>query len=101
MSESWTCKLLIISFLCGRDAAQQLLDFVAEHCPSAEVAPVVIAHNGKRFDVPFLAMELKRVGIKMPANWYFLDTLYLARKLISKDVLATHDQVCSSLQASG
>jgi DNA polymerase III alpha subunit (gram-positive type) len=71
----------------------QLLDFVAQHCPSEDAAPVLIAHNGKRFDVPFLAMEFKRVGLVMPTNWYFLDTLYLARNLISKDDLPSHDQV--------
>ncbi|CAN6468576.1 unnamed protein product [Victoria cruziana] len=44
-----------------------------------------IAHNGRRFDVPFMVKEFNRCSIEIPPDWLFLDTLYLARELVKPD----------------
>ncbi|KAF3793836.1 Exonuclease [Nymphaea thermarum] len=44
-----------------------------------------IAHNGRRFDVPFMLKEFDRCSIEIPSDWLFLDTLYLARELVKPD----------------
>ncbi|KAJ8447803.1 hypothetical protein Cgig2_015166 [Carnegiea gigantea] len=41
---------------------------------------VLVAHNARRFDVPFLENEFKRCSTPIPSNWLFLDTLPLARQ---------------------
>ena len=61
------------------------MNFVDSHCTSEDSVPVLIAHNGKSFDIPFLALEFAREGFQIPANWHFLDTLLVARRAISKD----------------
>uniref|UniRef100_A0A0D9W9Q5 Exonuclease domain-containing protein n=1 Tax=Leersia perrieri TaxID=77586 RepID=A0A0D9W9Q5_9ORYZ len=43
-----------------------------------------VAHNA-RFDVWFLAQEFDRCSAQIPADWLFLDTLSLARKLLKED----------------
>lgn len=61
-----------------------LLQFVNSRQRSGR--PVLwIAHNGRRFDVPFLIREFKRCSVEIPEDWYFLDTLYLARQLKKPD----------------
>lgn len=61
-----------------------LLQFVS--CRQKTGRPVLwIAHNGRRFDVPFLIREFKRCSVEIPEDWYFLDTLYLARQLRKPD----------------
>lgn len=35
-------------------------------CQILSRADLLIAHNGNEFDLPFIAKELKRVGLKMP-----------------------------------
>ncbi|KAL6652006.1 hypothetical protein ACP70R_010931 [Stipagrostis hirtigluma subsp. patula] len=41
-----------------------------------------VAHNAKRFDVPFLVQEFDRCSAQVPADWLFVDSLPLARKLV-------------------
>lgn len=41
--------------------------------------PVLIAHNGDSFDMPFLAAEFRKVDLPFP-NWRTLDTLKWSRK---------------------
>lgn len=41
---------------------------------------VLVAHNARTFDVPFLVNEFKRCSVEIPSNWLFLDTLPLARE---------------------
>ncbi|GAB2287290.1 hypothetical protein Dimus_021670 [Dionaea muscipula] len=41
---------------------------------------VLIAHNGRTFDVPFLTREFRRCAYEIPPDWLFLDTLPLARE---------------------
>ncbi|KAK7397135.1 hypothetical protein VNO78_18302 [Psophocarpus tetragonolobus] len=42
---------------------------------------LLVAHNARCFDVPFIINELRRYSMEIPPNWYFLDTLPLAREL--------------------
>ncbi|XP_050382086.1 exonuclease DPD1, chloroplastic/mitochondrial-like [Argentina anserina] len=41
---------------------------------------MLVAHNGRSFDVPFLRSEFFRCGEKFPSNWLFADSLIMARK---------------------
>ncbi|XP_059654267.1 exonuclease DPD1, chloroplastic/mitochondrial-like [Cornus florida] len=41
---------------------------------------VLIAHNARTFDVPFLNNEFSRHSFEVPSDWLFLDTLPLARE---------------------
>jgi len=62
----------------GREVAPRLLAWVAER--AAGGTPVLVAHNGRKFDVPMLHHNLARVGAALPAEWWFLDTWLLARE---------------------
>lgn len=42
----------------------------------------LVAHNGDSFDKIFLLNEMKRKNIQVPKNWYFIDTLKLAREFL-------------------
>lgn len=44
-----------------------------------------VAHNGRRFDVPFIIKEFQRCSEEVPADWLFMDTLPLARQLVKPD----------------
>ncbi|PWA55956.1 exonuclease DPD1, chloroplastic/mitochondrial [Artemisia annua] len=44
---------------------------------------ILVAHNAKIFDVPFLKEEFRRHSRELPSNWCFLDTVPLARKLLN------------------
>ncbi|XP_068661674.1 exonuclease DPD1, chloroplastic/mitochondrial-like [Aristolochia californica] len=44
-----------------------------------------VAHNGRRFDVPFLIKEFSRCSMDIPSDWFFVDTLPLARLLVKPD----------------
>ncbi|WP_108624270.1 putative quorum-sensing-regulated virulence factor [Candidatus Similichlamydia epinepheli] len=48
-------------------------------CSLAET-PVLIAHNGKQFDIPFIENELNRFDLHLPKDWPTVDTLQWARK---------------------
>ncbi|KAL6146521.1 hypothetical protein ACLB2K_057199 [Fragaria x ananassa] len=41
---------------------------------------MLVAHNGRSFDVPFLRSEFSRCGVEFPSNWLFADSLIMARK---------------------
>ncbi|CAJ1868788.1 unnamed protein product [Sphenostylis stenocarpa] len=43
---------------------------------------LLVAHNARCFDVPFIMNELRRHSMKMPPNWLFLDSLALGRELL-------------------
>lgn len=43
---------------------------------------LLVAHNARTFDVPFLLKEFSRCSTEIPSNWLFLDTLPLARELM-------------------
>ncbi|TKW06669.1 hypothetical protein SEVIR_7G254400v4 [Setaria viridis] len=44
-----------------------------------------VAHNAKQFDIPFLMQEFERCSAQVPADWLFVDSLCLARKLKKLD----------------
>lgn len=42
----------------------------------------LVAHNGDSFDKVFLFYEMKRNNMEIPSNWFFIDTLKLARHFL-------------------
>lgn len=58
-----------------------LLQFVRSREKSGGLV-FFVAHNARRFDVPFLSKEFNRCSYEIPANWLFIDTLPLARELM-------------------
>lgn len=40
----------------------------------------LVAHNGKRFDVPFLMKEFERCSLQIPSWWQFVDSVPIARE---------------------
>ena len=50
-----------------------------KRCCSDRHIPVLVAHNGCGFDFPFLVQEYRRVGLEVPLQWPYLDTVQLAR----------------------
>ena len=79
-----------------REALQRFIDFIDYHCPTEDIVPVLIAHNGKTFDIPFLDMEFARAGMQIPAKWYYMDTLFMARSVINQDDIPSFKLVSSS-----
>lgn len=58
-----------------------LLQFVkSRQKPDGDV--LLVAHNGRTFDVPFLVKEFSRCSIDIPPNWRFFDSIPLARQLM-------------------
>ncbi|GFP80343.1 exonuclease dpd1 chloroplastic/mitochondrial [Phtheirospermum japonicum] len=43
---------------------------------------VLVSHNGRTFDVPFLKNEFSRCSYEIPEDWLFADTLPLARSVM-------------------
>lgn len=72
-----------------REVAQHFLGFVSRHCSAEDAVPVLIAHNGRAFDVPWIAAEFARSGLQLPSDWHFLDTCQLARRAL-KQLQAPH-----------
>jgi DNA polymerase III epsilon subunit-like protein len=67
-------------------------------CSAEETLPLLIAHNGRSFDVPFLNLELQRNGLALPRDTLFFDTYRYARQILpqlSID-LASYKQVRSA-----
>ncbi|KAM6597831.1 hypothetical protein CsatA_008355 [Cannabis sativa] len=64
-----------------KDLIPILLQYVSSHqMPGGKV--LLVAHNARTFDVPFLISEFSRCSIEVPSDWLFLDTLPLARELM-------------------
>ena len=58
---------------------------------------MLIAHNGKQFDYPFLDQECKRWNFEIPRDWQWMDSVLLARQCI-KDIpgqKVSRTQVCT------
>lgn len=55
---------------------------------------VLVAHNARCFDVPFLIKEFSRCSFDIPSNWLFVDTLPLARKVMKSGGLSTCLNFC-------
>ena len=56
-----------------KQAAERFVQF----CGSERV--ILIGHNSKKFDCPFLKAEFGRLGLTIPSNWEFLDSLFVSR----------------------
>lgn len=56
---------------------------------------LLIAHNGRSFDVPFLRSEFHRCGVEFPSNWLFADSLIMARKAMKSKGLCVGLFVCT------
>ncbi|XP_024966846.1 exonuclease DPD1, chloroplastic/mitochondrial [Cynara cardunculus var. scolymus] len=46
---------------------------------------LLIAHNAKAFDVPFLISEFSRCSLEIPLDWYFMDTMSPAREVKKRE----------------
>ncbi|KAG1338742.1 exonuclease DPD1, chloroplastic/mitochondrial [Cocos nucifera] len=67
---------------------EELVPILLQYVRSRQMAgkPVLwVAHNGRRFDVPFIIKEFQRCSEEVPADWLFIDTLPLARQLVKPD----------------
>lgn len=73
------------------------MDFVSRHCGAQGMVPVLIAHNGRSFDLPWLAAEFGRAGLQLPADWHFLDTCQLAKRTLKGSQGTAYSQVIASL----
>lgn len=63
-----------------REVADQFVTFVERQCGGPEGGtPVLVAHNGVKFDLPMLSAEFERVGMSLPPHWAYLDTFVLAQ----------------------
>ena len=49
---------------------------------------LLIAHNARRFDVPFLISEFSRCSFDIPRDWLFMDTVPLAREAMKSGGLS-------------
>ena len=49
---------------------------------------MLAAHNACSFDVPFLRSEFTRCKAEFPSNWFFVDTLTLAREMMKSKGLS-------------
>ena len=55
-------------------------EIVTEICNYLDEAVFVIAHNGKKFDIPFIKARAVINGIKPPSPFKVIDTLVIAKK---------------------
>lgn len=66
------------------DVIPEFMNWVDTHREASNSEHVLlVAHNGKRFDVPVLRHEMKRHGAQMPNFWMFADSLLLLRNMLS------------------
>ena len=81
-----------------REAGQQLLEFIDRQCSAHNAVPLLIAHNGRAFDIPFLHLELQRNGLALPETTLFFDTYRYAKEVLPllKRDLASYSQVCTA-----
>lgn len=64
-----------------KDFIPVLLQYVqSRQLPGGVV--VLVSHNGKSFDVPFLKREFSRCSCEIPQDWLFADTMHLVRILM-------------------
>lgn len=67
---------------------EELIPILLQYVRSRQIdgKPVLwFAHNGRRFDVPFIIREFQRCSREVPDEWLFVDTLPLARQLVKPD----------------
>lgn len=59
------------------------IDFVEGRRKGIEPV-ILVAHNARRFDVPFIMKESRACSIDVPSHWYFVDTIDLAKAMLKK-----------------
>lgn len=74
-----------------REVLQRMIHFV-EGCRVQGKTPVLVAHNGKRFDFKILIEEAARSSISLPSDWLCLDTLVLARACMKGQIISSKKQ---------
>ncbi|CAL9777403.1 unnamed protein product, partial [Musa acuminata subsp. burmannicoides] len=84
-------KIILILVFLNKDwlvRFRELVPILLQYVRSRQVdgRPVIwVAHNGRRFDVPFMIKEFQRCSVEIPPDWMFVDTLPLARQLVKAD----------------
>ncbi|TVU14847.1 hypothetical protein EJB05_38343 [Eragrostis curvula] len=74
-----------------KDVLPVLLAYVRSR--QAPGKPVLwVAHNAKNFDVPFLVHEFRLCSADIPSDWFFIDSLSLARKLVNSEVKSSGEK---------
>ncbi|XP_022876577.1 exonuclease DPD1, chloroplastic/mitochondrial-like [Olea europaea var. sylvestris] len=64
---------------------KQLIPLLLKYIQSRQIpggVVVLIAHNARTFDVPFLKREFSRCSCEIPPDWLFIDTLPLAHAVM-------------------
>ena len=61
------------------DVIRDFQAWVKTECGDDEIC--MVAHNGNAFDKPLLCRECETRGVPLPAQWQWLDTLPIARRL--------------------
>lgn len=64
---------------------EQLIPILLQYIQSRQIPGgdvVLVAHNARTFDVPFLKREFSRCSYEIPSDWLFIDTLPLARAVM-------------------
>lgn len=59
----------------------ELCDWVSQEMMPGSI-PVFISHNTFRADKPIIELECERYKLRLPANWYFFDSLHYSRDTI-------------------
>ncbi|KAJ4848238.1 hypothetical protein Tsubulata_042283 [Turnera subulata] len=60
-----------------------LVEYIESRKTTRGSTVLMVAHNGRRFDVPFLIQEFSRCKMEIPPHWQFLDTIGYAPRLRS------------------
>lgn len=57
---------------------------------------MLVAHNARTFDVPFIRSEFLRCSVDIPSTWLFRDTMPLGREAMKSEgqFLCVHAQAC-------
>ncbi|CAL0302317.1 unnamed protein product [Lupinus luteus] len=59
---------------------------------------LLVGHNARVFDVPFIIHEFRRCSTEIPLDWLFLDTMSLARDLRNSDGTKLSSKSLAALQ---
>ena len=70
-----------VTYLENRDDDDK--DIVEKICKFLDEADFVVAHNGKKFDIPFIKARAAINGIQPPSPFKVIDTLIIAKKEMS------------------
>ena len=77
------------------EVGASFIDFITERLEesvSSTPIGVLVAHNGNRFDIPFLTRHLEVNNLQLPTSVKFkLDTLELARGVLRSDVATRYE----------